>query len=308
ALGATMLISAAPFLILFLIPVQSNSEQHQNLLKVLLSFASGGLLGDAFLHLIPHALEPHSHHGNEEADHGHAHTEDASADHGHAHGANHRHMMSVGLWVLGGIVAFLVVEKFVRLVKGGHAHSHAHDSPKAKESDGEEEKEEGKDKKTTVKKVETPNTEIKVSAYLNLAADFTHNFTDGLAIGASFLVSPAVGTVTTVTILLHEVPHEIGDFAILVQSGCTKKKAMCLQLLTALGAMAGTACSLLAEGVGAAATAWILPFTAGGFVYIATVTVLPELLSGRSSFGQSLMEILALLLGVGMMVLIAEYE
>lgn len=67
-------------------------------------------------------------------------------------------------------------------------------------------------------------TDIKVSGYLNLAADFTHNFTDGLAIGASFLVSPAVGAITTVTILLHEVPHEIGDFAILVQSGCTKKK------------------------------------------------------------------------------------
>lgn len=63
-----------------------------------------------------------------------------------------------------------------------------------------------------------------MSGYLNLAADFTHNFTDGLAIGASFLVGPAVGAVTTITILLHEVPHEIGDFAILVQSGCTKKK------------------------------------------------------------------------------------
>jgi len=73
-------------------------------------------------------------------------------------------------------------------------------------------------------------------------------------------------------------------------------QAMCLQLLTAVGALAGTACSLLAEGVGAAATAWILPFTAGGFVYIATVTVLPELLAGRSSPGQSLLEVLALLI------------
>uniref|UniRef100_A0AAX7UMJ1 Zinc transporter SLC39A7 n=1 Tax=Astatotilapia calliptera TaxID=8154 RepID=A0AAX7UMJ1_ASTCA len=278
AVGATLLISAAPFLILFLIPVQSNSDQHQNLLKVLLSFASGGLLGDAFLHLIPHALEPHSHHGD--GDHGHSHATEESHDHGHSHGAAHGHMMSVGLWVLGGIIAFLVVEKFVRLLKGGHGHGHSHGH----------------------------SHDIKVSGYLNLAADFTHNFTDGLAIGASFLVGPAVGTVTTITILLHEVPHEIGDFAILVQSGCTKRKAMCLQLLTALGALAGTACSLLAEGVGAAATAWILPFTAGGFVYIATVTVLPELLAGRSSFGQSLMEILALLFGVGMMVLIAEYE
>ncbi|KAL2080309.1 hypothetical protein ACEWY4_024102 [Coilia grayii] len=314
AIGATLLISAAPFLILFLIPLQSNTDQHQNLLKVLLSFASGGLLGDAFLHLIPHALEPHSHHGDE--GHGHSHAKEESHDHGHSHGANHAHMMSVGLWVLGGIVAFLVVEKFVRFLKGGHSHSHghghSHGAAKAKDSDGEEEEEEKKEgkkeDKKAPKKEEEKGTDIKVSGYLNLAADFTHNFTDGLAIGASFLVGPAVGMVTTITILLHEVPHEIGDFAILVQSGCTKKKAMCLQLLTAVGALAGTSCSLLAEGVGAAATAWILPFTAGGFVYIATVTVLPELLVGRSSLGQSVMEILAMLFGVGMMVLIAEYE
>ncbi|XP_035990235.1 zinc transporter Slc39a7-like [Fundulus heteroclitus] len=224
--GATLLISAAPFLILFLIPVQSNSDQHQNLLKVLLSFASGGLLGDNFLHLIPHALEPHSHH--EDGDDGHSASEE-SHDHGHSHGAAHGHMMSVGLWVLGGIIAFLVVEKFVRLLKGGHSHSHSHAAPKEKDSDreGEEEKKTKEKKKNKDAKVretqEKKGTEIKVSGYLNLAADFTHNFTDGLAIGASFLVSPAVGAVTTLTILLHEVPHEIGDFAILVQSGCTKK-------------------------------------------------------------------------------------
>ncbi|XP_035772417.1 zinc transporter Slc39a7 [Neolamprologus brichardi] len=231
AVGATLLISAAPFLILFLIPVQSNSDQHQNLLKVLLSFASGGLLGDAFLHLIPHALEPHSHHGD--GDHGHSHATEESHDHGHSHGAAHGHMMSVGLWVLGGIIAFLVVEKFVRLLKGGHGHGHSHGhshvAAKEKDSDGEEEKEKKKEKKESKdqkpsKKEEKKSTDIKVSGYLNLAADFTHNFTDGLAIGASFLVGPAVGTVTTITILLHEVPHEIGDFAILVQSGCTKRK------------------------------------------------------------------------------------
>ncbi|XP_066543284.1 zinc transporter Slc39a7 [Amia ocellicauda] len=325
AIVATLLISAAPFFILFLIPVQSNTDQHQSLLKILLSFASGGLLGDAFLHLIPHALEPHSHHGNEGHDHSH---ESVSHDHDHGHGHSHSggahgHMMSVGLWVLGGIVAFLVVEKFVRLLKGGHSHghghSHSHGAPKAKESSGEEEVEKekgkGKGKETANNKVlkmvkpeGEPQSDIKVSGYLNLAADFTHNFTDGLAIGASFLAGPTVGLVTTATILLHEVPHEIGDFAILVQSGCTKKKAMCLQLLTALGALAGTACSLLAEGVGAAATSWILPFTAGGFVYIATVTVLPELLASRSGPVQSVLEILALLMGVWMMVLIAEYE
>ena len=68
--------------------------------------------------------------------------------------------------------------------------------------------------------------DIKVAGYLNLAADFTHNFTDGLAIGASYLAGRNVGIITTVTILLHEVPHEVGDFAILVQSGCSKKKVL----------------------------------------------------------------------------------
>lgn len=112
---------------------------------------------------------------------------------------------------------------------------------------------------------------------------------------------------TTVTILLHEVPHEIGDFAILVQSGCSKRKAMCLQLLTAIGALSGTVVSLLAQGAGESATTWILPFTAGGFIYIATVSVIPELLED-TKFGQSIKEIVALLAGVYMMILIAEYE
>jgi zinc transporter 7 len=149
--------------------------------------------------------------------------------------------------------------------------------------------------------------DIKVAAYLNLAADFTHNFTDGLAIGASYLVGRNVGIITTITILLHEVPHEIGDFAILIQSGCTKRRAMLLQLTTAVGALVGTLCSLMAEGAGDMATSWILPFTAGGFVYIATVSVIPELLSD-SKLWQSIQEIFALLTGVAMMVVIAKLE
>ena len=72
--------------------------------------------------------------------------------------------------------------------------------------------------------VQAQASDIKVAGYLNLAADFAHNFTDGLAIGASFLAGQNVGIITTITIFLHEIPHEIGDFAILIQSGCTKKK------------------------------------------------------------------------------------
>ncbi|GFS07203.1 zinc transporter SLC39A7 [Elysia marginata] len=318
AIGATAIISAAPVFILLFIPLE-NADQHHNLLKVLLSFASGGLLGDAFLHLIPHAISPHSHHGD--GDHGHEHA------HAHSHSANddshnHSHDMGVGLWVLLGIVAFLIVEKFVRFVKGDQGHGHSHAPPKppkeeikpkprrplrhAKESDDEGDGD--KDSKPTSEtEVQAHGSDIKVAGYLNLAADFAHNFTDGLAIGASFLAGQNVGIITTVTIFLHEIPHEIGDFAILIQSGCTKKKAMLLQFSTAIGAMLGTLCSLSMEGIGDAATAWILPFTAGGFIYIATVSVIPELLED-SKVGQSIKEILALLLGVYMMVLIAQYE
>lgn len=72
-----------------------------------------------------------------------------------------------------------------------------------------------------------------MSGYLNLAADLAHNFTDGLAIGASFRGGRGLGILTTMTVLLHEVPHEVGDFAILVQSGCSKKQvgANCLSFV-----------------------------------------------------------------------------
>ena len=82
---------------------------------------------------------------------------------------------------------------------------------------------------------------------------------------------------------------------------------MMLQFSTAIGAMAGTLCSLAAEGVGDAAIAWILPFTAGGFIYIATVSVIPELLEDSKPF-QSFKEIIAMLTGVAMMVWIAAIE
>lgn len=307
SIGSTLLISAAPFLILYFIPLD-NTEAMQPRLKTLLAFASGGLLGDAFLHLIPHAAHPHTHHDDSDA-HAHGH-----GDHGHG-GHGHSHDMSVGLWVLAGIIAFLAVEKSVRLIKGDSGHGHSHGAPK-KPAAVEAPKATSDDKKKSTKPAAksaaaaaapTESTsDILVSGYLNLAADFAHNFTDGLAIGASYLAGNSIGIITTVTILLHEVPHEIGDFAILIKSGCSRRKAMGLQLVTALGALAGTVLALL--GSSGEASPWVLPFTAGGFIYIATVSVLPELLEESTKLGQSIKEIVALLAGVGMMVVIATLE
>ena len=148
AIAATLLISAAPFFILFFIPLQSNSAEQQPLLKVLLAFASGGLLGDAFLHLIPHAISPHSH-GSD--DHGHEHSHSHSHSHSHEEGGHHHDHsseMAVGLWVLAGLIAFLMVEKFVRLVKGGHGHSHGPSKIEAK--NGDVAKKTGSDEKDTL--------------------------------------------------------------------------------------------------------------------------------------------------------------
>ena len=128
SIASTLLISAAPFVILFFIPIE-NASEHSTLLKVLLSFASGGLLGDAFLHLIPHAISPHGHkhdHHHDEHDHHHDEHDHHHHDKHDHHHDEHDHMadMMVGGWVLLGIVAFLIVEKFVRLARGGEGHSH----------------------------------------------------------------------------------------------------------------------------------------------------------------------------------------
>ena len=100
---------------------------------------------------------------------------------------------------------------------------------------------------------------------------------------------------------------EILPFTLLCIHKFVYFQAMMLQFSTAAGAMLGTVCSLLAEGIGSAATAWILPFTAGGFIYIATVSVIPELLED-SKLIQSVKEILALLAGIFMMVVIGALE
>merc|ERR1712176_16333 len=237
-------------------------------------------------------------------------------------------MGGIGLNVLAGILAFMCVELFVRHVKGehghshgGHGHSHAKKAVEEKEDEKEEsvdksdesddEKEDKAEEKTEEKKEEPKEEEeqeLAVAGWLNLAADFAHNFTDGLAIGASFLAGQSIGVITTLTILLHEVPHEIGDFAILVQSGASKERAMMLQLVTAMGAMMGTVVGLLLGGTFGAVSI-ILPFTAGGFIYIATVGVIPEILANeKASVAQNLKEVAAMLTGIALMVVIGWLE
>ena len=338
AMMATLLISAAPVLILLIIPVH-NAAQNKGLLNILLAFAMGGLLGDVFLHLLPHSFSDshahdhhHDHHDeHHHHDHHHEHHEHHHEHEGHHHDHdehNHEHEhheheghghsiegVMTGLWIIVGIFVFLVVEKSIRNLTGGHGHSHAtqpkeHKKQEKPKAEGmRNRKPSGKNASKKDKSPAQPEHQhvSKVSGFLNLAADFTHNFTDGLAIGATFVAGERMGMITTLAILLHEGPHEIGDFAILVSSGFTKWQAMKLQLVTAIGALIGTAVGIMTGGLASASNV-ILPVTAGGFIYISTVSVIPELLEDCSSTVQTILELLAGCTGVALMTAVALME
>jgi len=299
AIICTCFVCCAPIPILYIIPLGNSKKNENKLLKILLSFAVGGLLGDVFLHLLPHST-PFT---NDEEQ-------------------NHRNGMIVGLWVLIGFILFLAIEKIVRIFdKASHSSSRRKENKSEKNRDGvalveskivRQRSNGGSiDRQTNRNAIDNETSSstghIHTAAWLNLAADFTHNFTDGLAIGGSFLVGNQVGLITTIAVFMHEIPHEIGDFAILVQSGFSKNGAMKAQFSTAIGAMIGTLLGLLSHSFISKSTLWVLPFTAGGFIYISTVTVIPSLLE-ESNFVQSLKEITALCIGVGLMALLVYME
>lgn len=137
------------------------------------------------------------------------------------------------------------------------------------------------------------NLPVDPAGYLNLIANGFDNFTHGLAIGASFLVGTKVGLLTTFVIIIHEIPHEICDYAILVKSGFSRREAVKAQSSVSLFGIIGTALALYVKSIEQlnAKTVWILPFSAGGFLYIALVTLLPDILDKetdlRNSFGQT---------------------
>lgn len=168
------------------------------------------------------------------------------------------------------------------------------------------------------------NASVKLGGYLNLIADFTHNITDGLALSSSFYASPTIGATTTVAVFFHEIPHEVGDFALLVQSGFSKRKAMGAQFLTAVGAFLGTCIGIAVQEFGGSSSGlgaevhgpglfgtslqWgdmLLPFTAGTFLYVGTVAVIPEMLETGPDKGKEVSKTLtqfsAMAAGAGIM-------
>jgi len=216
-------------------------EAMRRLTFVLVSFAVGALFGDAFLHLIPEAQE-------------------------HFEG----HQLAVPLLLLGGLLLFFVLEKFLRW-------RHCHDS----ECTGH----------------------VRPVAFMLLVGDGVHNFIDGMVIGASFLAGPQLGIATSIAVILHEVPQELGDFAVLVQGGMGIRRALRYNFISSLTAFIGAAAALIVGEVSHGFAAALLPVTAGGFIYIAGSDLIPEL-HHHNRVSHALVQLLAIIAGIGVMILL----
>lgn len=118
---------------------------------------------------------------------------------------------------------------------------------------------------------------VHTFAYMNLLGDAVHNFIDGLIIAASFIINIHVGLAASLAIILHEIPQEIGDFGVLIYGGVEKFRALFLNFLCAVTAVAGGITGFFISQSGIS-TVWLLPFAAGGFLYIAATDLVPELL------------------------------
>jgi zinc and cadmium transporter len=181
---------------------------------------------------------------------------------------------SVSILIIIGILIFFILEKFL------HWHHH-----------GEDKDEE----------------QIHPVGQLVLFSDGVHNFIDGIIIGVSFLVSVPVGIATTIAVILHEIPQEVGDFAVLLHAGYTKSRALWLNFLSALCSVLGVLLTFILGETGENFVLWILPIAAGGFIYVAVADLIPELHKTKE-IKYSALQIIAVVFGVLAMVALTLLE
>lgn len=212
----------------------------QNILFGLIGFSAGALLGSAFLHILPEALE-------------------------------NAKSVTVFYELIFGIVIFFLLERYFywRHCHEGHCDVHAF-------------------------------------TYLNLVGDGMHNFIDGMVIAASFIVSTKLGVVTTAAIILHEIPQELGDFGVLVYGGFSKQKALMYNFISALMAVCGALVGYLVSGFAQGFSNFVLPLAAGGFIYIATSDLIPEI-HKEKDVKRSTLAFVAFLFGILFMALVRHF-
>lgn len=134
-------------------------------------------------------------------------------------------------------------------------------------------------------------------AWMNLWGDFFHNFLDGLTVAASYLVNIPTGIATTIAVIFHEIPQEIGDFGVLLHGGFSVTKALVFNFLTALSAVLGALIGLTLASRVEHITLFLAPFAAGNFIYIAGSDLIPEL-HKETAIKKGLLQILSFIIGV----------
>ena len=242
SLASVLIVSLISFVGLLTLTIKA--DKLKKILLYMVSFSAGALFGDAFIHLLPEAVE--------EIGFG----------------------LNISIYVLLGIGFFFIIEKFIHW-----RHCHI---PNSKEH-------------------------VHPFAMMNLFGDGVHNFIDGLIIAASYLVSIPVGIATTLAVILHEIPSEIGDFGVLLHGGFSKGKALFYNFVTALAAVLGAIVSLSISSYVENITVFLIPFAAGGFIYIAGSDLIPEL-HKEVKVKKSLLQFIAIVLGVLVMLLLLLLE
>lgn len=186
-------------------------------------------------------------------------------------GPNEEKIMEIFLFFILGFCLFFIMEQFIRW---HHHHSANH-------------------------------PDIRPFSYLILFSDALHNFIDGLVIAGSFIVGTGTGLITSLAVVLHEIPQEIGDFAVLIYGGLKKKQALFFNFISAsLAILGGVVGFFVFKGMNN--VSFLLPFTAGSFTYIAASDLIPQI-KEELGIKKSTVHFLLFLAGIVMMFLMKTF-
>lgn len=290
--------------------------------------------------MIPHALIPHDHSGSN-AD-THSHGEARHADHTHAGTSEADAVWLCGCAFLTALIMYFI-ESILPLLAGntghGHSHSgHSHGPPisnKVKADvvhNGDECHQQSENQSSNCGSCEDLDNDIENSkknneenvmvkdtkvrplgalspvAFMVIIGDGLHNLTDGMAIGAAFGVDPVTGMATALAVLCHELPHELGDFALLLQTGVSLRRAFVFNIISSVLSFIGMVFGLLIVNANSAFVRWIYAGTAGTFLYIAFADLVPELGRAEQTIKMTIVQSLGILIGGIIMLLIGLYE
>ncbi|XP_053618249.1 zinc transporter ZIP10 [Plodia interpunctella] len=286
-----LVISATGLLGVAIVPLLK-SVVFSYVLHFLVAIAVGTLCGDALLHLLPHALKSHGSSSEPQ--------EETEV------------VLKCSVTFLT-ILFFYTVEAVMQTLHGGHKHSHDHSQGMTVEEMKTESAKQIEPIELGAMMPGAPpppvDRPMTSTALMVIVGDGLHNLTDGLAIGAAFSGDPVTGFATALAVFCHELPHELGDFAVLLRSGMSIKRALYYNLLSSVLSFMGMAGGIWLAEDHESASQWIYAATAGTFFYIALADLVPEI--NENNHGKSLnllLAVLGILAGGVIMLLIAIHE